>query len=40
MWTSLYVLDFLMLLPILAVLAFLIHDWWKRIREAHHENRH
>jgi len=40
MWSSMYVLDILMMLPIVAVVVFLIHDWWKRTKEAHHGKRH
>lgn len=40
MWTSIYMLDFLMMLPIVAIVLFMIHDWWKRAKEAHHAKRH
>ena len=40
MRTSLYVLGFVMMFPVLAVVVLLLHTWWKRTKEAHHGKRH
>jgi len=36
-WFSIYVASIVMMLPIVAIVAFLIHDGWKRTREVDHD---
>ncbi len=38
-WSTIHIAYIVMMLPIVAVVVFLIHDWWKRIKEAGHGKR-
>jgi len=38
-WSPIYNAYVAMMLPILAVVALLIHDWWKRKKEISHGKR-
>ena len=40
MTSSLYTLYLVMMFPVVAVAVFLIHDWWKHTKEAHHGKSH
>ena len=38
-WFLIYLAYVVMMLPIVAVPVFLVHDWWKRTKESDHGKR-